>query len=245
MMNANNRPTIGVIVPPAEGRVPPECTVLYGNRARFIAAGLGLKSLTPDGYDAVVDMIADTARDLAVRGADAVVLMGTSLSFYRGEAFNAQLVEEMVAAAGKPATTMSNAVVDALRTLGSRRIAVGTAYVDAVNDRLKVFLASHGFVVTGLAALKIDAVAGIDDVTASDLKLLARRAEQASDEFDAVFLSCGGLRTLGVTAGIEAETGKPVISSAVAGAWAAIRLVGEDATVEGFGQLLEGPSKKA
>ena len=48
-------PLIGMIVPPAAGAVPPEAPALYPRGARFIAEGLGLERLTPDGYDAVID----------------------------------------------------------------------------------------------------------------------------------------------------------------------------------------------
>ncbi len=231
--------TIGMIVPPAGDLVPPECSELYGDRADFIAAGLGLDRLTPEGYDSVIGDIAHLAGRLANSGADAVVLMGTSLSFYRGLDFNRQLVATMSEVAGVPATTMSGAVVDALRTLGARRIIVGTAYVEEVNRRLTGFLADSGFTVAGLVALEIEAVDAIVGVTQDDLLNLGRRAYATDPSADAVFISCGGLHTLGITATLEGETGKPVVSSAVAGAWAALRLAGQDPQVPGYGRLLE------
>ncbi|HWP29756.1 MAG TPA: arylmalonate decarboxylase, partial [Chloroflexota bacterium] len=114
-------PVVGLIVPPAAGAVPPEGAQLYPQGVRFIAAGLGLTRLTPEGYDAVIDRIADRARALAAQGAQALALMGTSLSFYRGYAFNEELKAALAAATGLPATTMSTAVVEALRALGVRR----------------------------------------------------------------------------------------------------------------------------
>ncbi len=52
---------------------------------------LGLKTMTPEGYDAVIDRIGPAGEKLAAQGANAVVLMGTSLSFYKGAAFNRTL----------------------------------------------------------------------------------------------------------------------------------------------------------
>ena len=91
-------PTIGMIVPPAAGAVPPEPLELYGARARFIAEGLALKALSPEGYDAVIERVAALAVRLKSRGAEAISLMGTSLSFYRGAAFNDELIATMKAA---------------------------------------------------------------------------------------------------------------------------------------------------
>ncbi len=60
---------IGMIVPPAAGLVPPEPLELFPD-IQFIASGLGLTTLSPDGYDSVIDQIADHAKQLAKRGAD-------------------------------------------------------------------------------------------------------------------------------------------------------------------------------
>src|SRR5690606_37768076 len=85
---SGRRPLVGVIVPPAQGEVPPELPQLYGGALDFMAHGLALGRLTPEGYDAVIGKVEAAARALADRGADAVALMGSSLSFYRGRAFN-------------------------------------------------------------------------------------------------------------------------------------------------------------
>lgn len=232
-------PTIGMIVPPAAGEVPPEAPALYEGRARFIAEGLGLTRLTPEGYDGVVGDVASAARRLAGRGADAVALMGTSLSFYKGAAFNRDLIARMEDAAGKPATTMSVSIVNALRAVGAGRVAIGAAYVEAVNARLTAFLEEEGFEIVSLAALNIADVEAIFRVTEGELRALgARAAHEAGGGADALFLSCGGLRTLGVTTRLEDDTGLPVVSSAVAGAWGAMRLAGADAGVTGRGRLL-------
>jgi maleate cis-trans isomerase len=51
--------------------------------------------------------------------------MGTSLSFYRGYAFNEQLKATMHEASGLPVTTMSTGVVEGLRAVGARRLIWG------------------------------------------------------------------------------------------------------------------------
>ena len=61
--------------------------------------------MTPQGYDQVVGRIAPVAKGLADEGAQAIVLMGTSLSFYQGAAFNRELTERVAAASGRPAVT--------------------------------------------------------------------------------------------------------------------------------------------
>lgn len=232
-------PIVGMIVPPAAGEVPPEPPRLYPTGVRFIATGLALDRLTPEGYDGVIGRVEAAARRLAREGASAVALMGTSLSFYRGAAFNARLLETMAAATGLPVTTMSSGVVDALQALGARRLAVATAYIDEVNRRLARYLTDCGFevlTVQGMAIEQVDRIHTVSDAAVLDIGL---QAFAAAPEADALFISCGGLRTLDVTVPLEQRCGVPVVSSAVAGAWAAVRLIGHSGRSPGYGRLLE------
>jgi hypothetical protein len=46
-----------LIAPPANYPVPPEGLTLYGSDLRFTVYGLGLPTMTPEGYDSVIDKI--------------------------------------------------------------------------------------------------------------------------------------------------------------------------------------------
>ncbi|HEY7068412.1 MAG TPA: aspartate/glutamate racemase family protein [Chloroflexota bacterium] len=232
-------PTIGLIVPTAAGEVPADGPKLYPEGVRFVAAGLGLQRLTPEGYDSVIDRVGALAGDLAGQGIQAIALMGTSLSFYKGHAFNEQLKATMRAATGLPATTMSTGVVEGLRALGVRRVAVGTAYIDEVNNRLRQFLRDSGFDVGAVQGLGIDMVGQARNVSEQDLVALGERVLAASPGADGILISCGGLRTLGVTVPLEAATGLPVVSSTPAAFWSAVRLVGHGGAAPGYGRLFE------
>src|SRR5580692_5508969 len=94
-------PTLGLLAP-VESLVPPEAGILYPRGIRFLNASLGLARMTPDGYDQVLDRIAPMAEALAQRGATAITLMGTSLSFYKGAAFNRELTQRVASASGCP-----------------------------------------------------------------------------------------------------------------------------------------------
>ena len=112
----------------------------------FIPRGVGVRALTPAGYDAAWDGILPAAKELAKRGdLDAIMVIGTSLTFYRGYEAHQQLLEQLRKETGLPVSTMSEAVVDGLRSMGAKRVAVATAYSDLVNDRLADFLKRAGF----------------------------------------------------------------------------------------------------
>ena len=238
LLSAATPANLGLIFPPAGRGVPEEGLSMYPSSVHFLVEGLGLKTMTPDGYDAVLDRIVPTSQKLASAGARAIMLMGTSLSFYKGAAFNQKLTESMRKATGLPAATMSTAVVDGLKDVGGRRLAVATAYNDVVNERLKAFLAESGFEVLVVKGLGIEAVEGVDSVTQDGLIKFCTSVYKMAPKADAMLVSCGGLRTLEIIAPLEKLNGIPVVSSTPHALRLGARLLGLDGRAPGFGKLL-------
>ena len=150
--------TIGLVVPFASHAVPDEGLQMYPG-VRFVARGVGVRSLTPAGYDSAWAGILPAAQHLAGLKVDAIMVIGTSLTFYRGVDAHEELMAKLRATTGLPVSTMSQAVVDGLRSFGARRIAVATAYADEVNNRLQAFLVAKGFAVLALEGLVCSASA--------------------------------------------------------------------------------------
>ncbi len=244
-MPCDNRPIIGLIVPPGAGEVPSDAALLYGEKVRFIARGLGIGAVSPTGFDPVVGTILDQARALRDAGAQAISLMGTSISFYRGTAFTEDLRASMQAATGLPCTTMSHAIVAALRALGMQRVAVATSYIGELNDRLVDYLSTAGFDVTAIEGLSITGVKEVGEVTPQTLMALARSVLARDRSADGIFISCGGLLTLDVIPALEAELGLPVTASSPAGFWDVMRLAALDPSAPGYGRLFEAGASRS
>jgi arylmalonate decarboxylase len=238
-MMSDPQPTIGLIVPPGAGEVPADAALLYGDKVRFIARGLGNGGVSPEGFDPVVDTILDKARALRDAGAQAISLMGTSISFYRGVAFTENLRDSMQQATGLPCTTMSHAIVSALRSLGMQRVAVATSYIGELNDRLVDYLRVSGFDVTVIEGLSIVGVKEVGEVTPQTLTALSRRVLARDPSADGIFISCGGLLTLDVIPPLERELDLPVTASSPAGFWDVMRLAGQDPASPRYGHLFQ------
>jgi arylmalonate decarboxylase len=236
-LGASTMPVLGLVAP-VDVEVPPEAAVLYPT-VRFEARSVGLKTMTPEGYDQVVERIAPAARALARSGAEAIVLMGTSLSFYRGAGYNRELTRRMQEASGRRAVTMSTAVCDGLRSVGARRVAVATAYDAEVNQRLRLFLGEEGFDVRVIRGLGVERVGDIASVTREGLEKFSTDVYRSADRAEALLISCGGLRTLDLLAPLEARCGVPVVSSVPHALWAGVRLLGLSGRVAGYGRVLE------
>jgi arylmalonate decarboxylase len=235
---ADKVPVLGLIFPPANRGVPEEGVAMYGERLKFVVTGLGVEQMTPEGFDSVIPRIPAAAEKLVAAGAEAIELTGTSLTFYKGEAFNQQLREAVTKASGLRATTMSNGVIDGLKAVGARRVAVATAYADVVNDRLRAFLIEHGLEPVVVTGMGIEAIADVEKVTQDDLLEFGARVGASARGADSMLLSCGGFRTLELIAPLEARVGVPVVSSMPHGLWAGARLVGMTGAAPGYGRLL-------
>jgi arylmalonate decarboxylase len=230
-------PLLGLIFP-VDRPIPEEGLAMYPKGVRFVTAHLDLKTMTPDGYDAVLADIPIAARKLKAAGVQAITLMGTSLTFYKGEAFNQSLAKTIREATNLPVTTMSTAVIEGLRAMKTKRLAVATAYNDEVNARLRAYLGEMGFEVLALKGLGIEAVAGVNDVKQDDLLKFCVSVFKMAPSADGMLVSCGGLRTLEILAPLEAQTKVPAISSTPHALRAGVRLLKLSGRAPGYGRLL-------
>ena len=125
-------------------------------------------------------------------------------------------------------------MVSALERLKIRKLALGTPYSAEVTLQGKAHLEEHGLEVVRFDNLK--GVENIYDTTAEHAYTLARSVDV--EGADAVFLSGTGMPTVNVLELLEQDLGKPVISSASAMMWHALRLAGVGQPIEGYGRLL-------
>jgi len=163
-----------------------------------------------------------------------IVLAHTASSYHLGREREADLLGRLSAATGTRVTTAFASVAAALQRLGARRIALGAPYARETMLQGKAHLETHGFEVVSFDNLP--GVTNIYDETAERAYRLARGID--SPEAQAVFLTGTGLPTLPVLEGLEQDLGKPVISSASAMMWHALRLAGVKQPIPGYGRLL-------
>jgi arylmalonate decarboxylase len=232
-------PVLGLIFPPKDYPVPPEATRLYPTGVKFLSRGIGLERLTPDGYDAAIPKVIPAAESLVREGATAISVMGTSLTFYKGRAFNENLTAQVKKATGVPVTTMSTGIVDGLRAAKAKRIAVATAYNVEVTDRLKAFLEEYGFQVLSAKGLGYEQIPAGGDIIDNRLSEFCAETFEGAKGADTLLISCGGLKTLDLIVPLETRCKVPVVSSTPHALMASVRLVGLTGRSRGFGRVLE------
>ncbi len=231
-------PTLGMIFPPANYPVPPEATLLYPSGVRFLAEGVGLQKMTAEEYDRVFGRILPAAEKLAKQGSNAISVMGTSLTFYKGAEFEHQLKVSVTKATGLPSTTMSTGIVEGLKAVNARRIAVATAYDEDVSHRLQVFLEESGFEVVSVKGLGIVSFKDRGPVTPDELLNFSASVYEGAPKAEALVISCGALKTLDLIVPLEQRCKRPVVSSTPHALWASVRLLGLSGQAKGYGTLL-------
>ena len=230
-------PVAGLIFPPANYPLPPDVQRLYPNGVKFIGNGLGFNGMTIESYDEAIPRALPRAQELASQGANLISVFGSSITFYKGAKFNQELCDKVTALTGLPSTTQSNGLIDGLKHVNARRVAVATAYTDVVTDRLKSFLVEHGFEVASTKGPRLRADSGGRRERGRAARA-RRRVVQACRQSDALVMSCGGLRTLDVIVPLEKSIGVPVVSSTPHGLWHCARMLGVKTKIQGFGMVM-------
>jgi maleate cis-trans isomerase len=182
----------------------------------------------------MIDNIDGSIELLASVEPGVIVVAHTATSYYLGRAGEADLLARLEKSTGKRVITAFGSVLRALERLDVRRLALGAPYSQETTLQGKAHLEAHGLEVVNFANLQ--GVTNIYDETAERAYALARLVDR--EDAQAVFLSGTGMPTLPVLEMLEQDLGKPVISSASAMMWHALRLAGVRQPISGFGRLL-------
>ena len=185
-----------------------------------------------------LDALPAATRVLAAVRPAVVALAHTAVSYLTGFAGEPGLLARLHELAGTPAFTAASAIHAALRHLGARRLALATPYPEAIARAGRAYWQAAGFEV--VAHRRLD-TANIYDETEERAAELGRAADVG--EADTVLISGTGLPTAGIVERLEADLGKPVVTSQAATLWHALQLLGVDARVPGRGRLLSGSAR--
>ncbi len=209
---------LGVIVPSSNSTVEKEFSIAL-QQAEFTAhySRVHLENVTLKALQDMENGLSDAAALLSDVAVDAVLFACTSGSLVKGLGYDLVLSKKIQQAAKCPSVTTSTAVVEALRSLGAKKVSLATPYITEVTKREVGFLEQNGFTVVKEESLGAADNLEIGRLTAKDAADLARKVD--CPDADAVFVSCTNLQTFEVLQGLEAELGKAVVSSNSASLW--------------------------
>lgn len=234
---------IGVLVPFTNVNLEADMAMMRPHGVSMHFTRLG-------GYD--IDEVPDAGQMAALAKADIdaeirllagcrpdVMLYGcTSATLALGAAFDRQLSARIRRKSRATCITAAASLVHALNTLGASRIAFASPYVAALNEDAIDFLGSHNLETVS----RFDYPTDLGNYGQGELlpeQILEFALQADSPAAEAIVLSCTDLRAAEIIAALEAQAGKPVVTSNQAMLFAALQTLQTNSTVSGFGRLFE------
>lgn len=196
-------------------------------------------ALHPHGDPALFDDLRSAMDTLKPHKPDVIAYACTAGSMVQPLDSLARFIEQT---SGIKGIATAPALVHACRAMGMKQVSLATPYHDALNEHEKHFLADNGIEVVGMKGLGIGAGGAheyvrIAKVPPEDVYAHCRSVDV--EQAQGMIISCTDFRTQEILPRLEAELGKPVISSNLATLWMALRAAGAQTRIKGYGRLLE------
>jgi maleate isomerase len=226
---------IGLLLPSSNSVQEPDfCSVLPQHITLHVAR-MRLSTVEADSTLRIVQEIETESQKLADVDVDVIVFAATAPSSRNGIGYDQELIKRISTASGKPATTASTALLEALRTLSAERIVLGAPWTEAINQTAAAFIEANGFKVLAqetLGLVRNLEIGLLDPQTAYDV---GRRVDRP--QADAVMLACGNWSTFTAIDRLEHDLGKPVLTTNQVSLWHALKMMGCE-PLGGLGVLL-------
>jgi maleate isomerase len=191
-------------------------------------------------YDSVLhmaDSVEEASKLLADARVDIIAFNCTVGSLIGGKGYDRRIIERIHQATGLPATTTTTALMAGLKALGISTLVMVSPYADLLHQKEKAFLESEGFRVLHERSLGLsDCFQQYDTAPSRWFEMVKAMQEPRSDCY---FISCGGIRVAEIIQQLEAELGRPVVTSNQALVWHCLKILGWQEPLEGFGRLLQ------
>ena len=229
------RGRIGVIVPSLNVTIEPEFNAMAPEGVSIHATRVLLEKGTAE---ALRDMAGETERAaqlLATAGVDIIAYACTTGSLVGGPGWDQELIKRIESKTNIRATTTATAVVLALKELAVDRLAVGTPYLEELNQLEKAFLEAHGIKVVHIEGLGFTGASELNNLDSGMAYVLGKKVDR--EEAQALFLSCTGFQTLEIIEALEQDLGKPVLTSNTATLWDILRKLKVKEPVVGYGEI--------
>ena len=231
------RAQIGLIYPHTGWVMEPEFFAMAPEGVNIITTRIRLGAVTAENAMKLSGQVEDAAVLLDEGCSDVIVLGCTSGSFICGPDYDQEIIRK-IKAVSRPetkASTTATAVIHAIDAMQCTRIAVGTPYIDEINQQAIRFLSAHGKTVVQFKGLGLLKDSEINRLSREEIRQLIRDIDTPSAQM--LVLLCTSIKGVDILEEMEHEIGKPIITAIQATFWECLNLVGIRREVRGFGSL--------
>ena len=215
---------IGLIIPSSNRMVEQEMVSYFPDN---VVAHINRLRMTGPNRKPLSELLPDVERACAAlvdAKCEVIAFHCTANSMSEGNSGERELLKALQRAGAPAVATTSTAVMNALKALKARRIALITPYNQHTTIEETHFLTDNGVTTVHAEGCGL---AGSDTYCSTPVEFWSERAFALPHrDFDALFLSCANIRCMGIIEEIEARIGRPVITSNQVVVWDALRLIG-------------------
>ena len=230
------RARLGLVIPANNTVIEPEFARMVPEGVAAFGAKIRSHGLSAEGIDRMVENSHRAIDELAIGDLSAFAYACLATSLVKGSAWTAGFQADVESKTGRPATTAATATIEALRSIGAKRVALATPYPDTINDLLPALFGEADMEIVSLESV---AVKDSLEVCRLDPAIAYRLAKQAdTDKADAVCILATDIRSIDVLEALETDLGKPAISTNQALLWRCLKFCDIGDPVHGFGSLL-------
>jgi len=237
---------LGLVVPSSNVTMETELPELFRRRETvaperftFHSARTRLTEVTPAALAAMNADGARCAAELADAGCDALAYACLVAVMAEGPGAHLRAERSLADAAGDgaPVVTSAGALVDGVRLLGARRVAMIAPYAPALTARVVDYLADHAVQVVAVHSRDVTDNRAVGRLDPHDLLGIAGALDLTGAEA-LVLSACVQMPSLAVVEAAQERTGLPVLTAATATARALLDALKLDPFVPGGGALL-------
>ncbi|GAB3293487.1 maleate cis-trans isomerase family protein [Parasphingorhabdus pacifica] len=193
---------------------------------------MSIEALTAMSAEGNVEQAAHRLRQ---RGVDCVLFGCTATSLARGPRWDRTVALRIERTTGLPTMTTATAALKAFRAMRLQRLALVTPHTAELDALEGAFFEQSGFDIASVGGAEhrpeeIDTLTSDDFAWHTDLMRLR--------DADGVFVSCAGWRIADTVSHLEQVHRRPIVTSNLAGVWAALRMLDIPDPLIGYGKLL-------
>jgi maleate isomerase len=226
----------GVLIPSTNTTVEIEYTRHLPATLQFHVGRCGKGANTPFSPSLEQDVIRQS-KLLGDAKVEVITLAQTSASLFDDD-YDARVKAQMSSNAGVPAVTSAEAIGQAVRALGAKRIGIVTPYSAEVIQRAKqYFETKYRLQVIGMEGFGATDAYAIGKLDANMAFAALRRVD--TPEIEVLIVPGGNFPTVPWIAAWERALGKPVITTNQATLWGALGVMKLNNPIPGLGRLLE------
>ncbi len=188
-------------------------------------------------FHEVKGAIAEAAAALSDTDPGIIAFNCTANSMEGGLEGEVQVREVVQKASGCPTITTGQAITEALKKLGIKRLVLISPYIKQTNQHEVQYLSQAGFEVIHDLGLGLHGGAEYINVTPQRWKEIA--LENSRREADGYLLSCTNTTMIEAIEELEALLKKPVLTSNQATLWACLQRLGFAGSIHSLGRLFQ------